>query len=356
MRFVLVLKPVKVLIYNLFITLPDRYFINTMPLTYKPILSANKAGLICFVALLKSFYPFIAILASLLVFHHAQAKPLQQNSNDRPQRIVSLSLCTDQLLLMLVEKKRIQSLSHLSIDPTYSYMSEQAQGLRIHYNLAEEIVPLKPDLIIGSQFSRGNTSAMLKTLGFNLQQVSSPTTIKEIEQHIIKIGGLVGEPQRAQQLIQALRDDLDQAKQLLRNTPRKVAISYGPNGFTAGTKTLKQAILDLAGYDNLASLLGIDYYGNITVEKLIVANPDVIIIDESIPDQNSLAQNYVNHPALEKLYAGKKRPSVASNLWLCPGPTAGKAILSLVEQRLGLSHLLANSSSLLQVPQPLEKK
>ncbi len=267
----------------------------------------------------------------------------------KPQRIVSLSLCTDQLLLMLVEPERIQALSFLAVDPTYSYMHAYTKGIQVHHGLSEEIVPLKPDLIVSSQFTRGKTSDILKTLGFNLQRFSSPITIEEVEVVIKAFGETVGEPKRAQQLIKAFQQDLITAKQLLQDTPRQVAISYGPNGFTAGAKTLKQAILDLAGYDNLAAQLGINYYSNISVEKLLMANPDVIIVDEMIPNQNSLAQNYVNHRALIHHYHGKKRPKVVSNLWLCPGPTAGKAVLSLIQQRLGLSSAVINSSHLNQV-------
>ena len=269
---------------------------------------------------------------------------------NKPQRIASLSLCTDQLLLMLVESHRIQSLSFLSTDPIYSYLYRQAQGITTHHGLAEEIVPLQPDLIVSSKFTRGNTAQMLETLGFPLVRFDSPTTFAQAVTIIVKMGDNVGEPERAKALITAMQDDLKQAQQALGDMPRKIAISYGPNGFTAGSNTLKQEILDLAGYDNLAQILGIEYYGNITVEKLLVANPDVIIIDESIPDQNSLAQNYVNHRALVKRYAGKSRPSVASNLWLCPGPIAAKAVLSLVEQRLSIAKGTLPSANLRQVP------
>ena len=251
---------------------------------------------------------------------------------------------------MLVERERIQSLSFLSVDPSYSYMYPQAKGMHTHRGLAEEIVPLQPDLIISSSFTKGNTAQILQTLGFHLEKFHSPTRFSEAEDIIVQMGKAVGEPERAQALVAALHTDLRQAKQSLGNAPRQVAISYGPNGFTAGTNTLKQSILDLAGYDNLAHLLGIEYYGNISVEKLLVADPDVIIIDESIPDQNSLAQNYVNHRALAKRYADKSRPSVATKLWLCPGPIAAKAVLSLIEQRLNLPAHSLPSANLYQVP------
>ncbi len=273
------------------------------------------------------------LLSSQLLSSNLQA---ENSDTQKPSRIVSLSLCTDQVLLMLVEDDRIQALSHLSNDPVYSFMHERGINNTPHHGLAEEIIPLKPDLILGSKYTTGNTVQMLKTLGYDSHLFPSPTTIEEIEAFVRDIATLVKEKSRGEELIKAMHQDITDAQRLTQDMPIELAISYGPNGFTAGTYTLKNTVLKMAGYRNLSGEIGIDYYGNISVEKLLVESPDAIIIDEAIPDQNSLAQAYVNHPALQKIYHGSKRPSVLTNYWLCPGPTAGKAILSLAKQRAGL--------------------
>lgn len=275
-------------------------------------------------------------LACLLLFlwpclwHSANALAVTEG---KPQRIVSLTTCTDQMLLMLVGHERIAALSNLSTDPLYSYHWQQAQGLTTHSGLAEQIIPLQPDLIIGSRFTSGNSVQILQQLGYQVKTFDSPTTLQEAADYTRAIAQIVGEPDKAEDIIDAMRSDITRAKNLVADQPQQLAISYGPNGFTAGTHTLKHEILAAAGYRNLASELGIDYYGNVSLEQLIWSNPDAIIIDEDIPDQNSLAQSFVKHPVLDKLMRDRTLPSVPTNQWICPGPLAAKAILTLAEQR-----------------------
>lgn len=259
--------------------------------------------------------------------------PLHAMGSEK-QRIVSMSLCTDQILLMLAEPEQIAAVTFLAKDPVYSYYANKAQGLVSHSGLAEEIVPLNPDIIIASRFSSGNAIPMLKQLNYNVESFSSPTTLAEVESFTRSIAKVIGAEQRAEQVLKEMHDDIAKAKAITADLPREVAVSYAPNGYTAGTFTLKTEILNAAGYDNLASQLGIDYYGNLSVEALLFGKPDVIIIDEDLPNQDSLAQRFTTHPALSRILGEKGPTRIPTNHWLCPGPLAAKAILHLAEQRL----------------------
>ena len=272
-----------------------------------------------------------AFLASILLLPATLSS--HADSHAKPQRIVSLSLCTDQILLQLVEKERIAAITFLGIDPVYSYEWQAAQGITTHSGLAESIVPLNPDLIIGSTYSTGNAIPMMAQLGYPTTTFDSPTTLNEAETLARDIGKAVGESERAEQLIQTMRADIAKAKAIVAKLPPQVAISYGPNGYTAGKFTLKNEILHAAGYRNLGAELGIDYYGNVSLEQLVISNPDIVVIDEDIPNQNSLAQSFVTHPVLERLLGNNNLVSVPTSHWICPGPLASKAILALAEQR-----------------------
>lgn len=234
---------------------------------------------------------------------------------------------------MLVEPSRIVAVTDLAADPDYSYHWRKAQGLPFHTGLAEEIVPLKPDLIIGSRYTTGNTLQILQQLGQALETFDSPGTLRETEKFTRDIGIAVGEPERAEKIINTMHKEIDQAKNMVSNKPRLVAISYAPNGFTAGKETLKHEIIEAAGYRNLAAELGIQFYGNLSVEQLLLAQPDVIIVDEDLPNQDSLAQQFTSHPAIKRLLGDRDITRIPSSYWLCPGPLASKAILALAEQR-----------------------
>lgn len=252
----------------------------------------------------------------------------------KPQRIASLSLCTDQILLALVDKQRIASVTFLAVDPVYSDFVEEAAGIPIHYDLAEQIIPLNPDLVIGLGYSNVKTQQMLTRLGFKLETFNSPVTLEDIDKFTMDIARLLGEEEKAKKILQAMHAEIKRAKDSVSGLPHSLAISYGPNGYTAGKHTIKHQVFELVGFRNVAADLGIEHYGNLSVEQLLAAKPEYIIIDEAIDNQDSLAQQYVNHPVLKKLYSGKKMPSVDTKYWLCPGPSISKAISSLAKQRL----------------------
>lgn len=268
---------------------------------------------------------FALFLAALFLFPNVWA-------SEKPKRIVSLSLCTDQIVLALVQPSQIAALSHLAVDPTYSYLAEKAKGLPVHYGLAEEIVPLRPDVILGLSYSLGNTQQMLKQLGFEVHGFAPASSIEEVEVFVRDIAKLLGEQERGEQLLEAMHKKIAKAQALNTHKKSVSALVYGPNGFTAGKNTIKSHALIAAGLTNTAIDLGVQRYTNLSVEQVLKANPDVIILDEQMSNQNSLAQNYVNHPVLRHVYAQKRRLQVPTPYWLCAGPSVADAVLTLSRQ------------------------
>lgn len=264
------------------------------------------------------------ILWTIVFGAHASANP------SSPQHIASLNLCTDQVLLMLLPPQRIASVTYLAADRAYSYMWRQAQDLPHNSGLAEQLVPLQPDLVIAASSSPGSAVHLMKDLGFRVATVTIPSNLQEVESFVTRLGELVGEPQRAAAINSAMREKIQQAQQLRhRGSAPLSALVYAPNGHTAGRHTLKNDILQHAGFANLAADLGIDHYGNLSVEQVLMAQPDVVIIDDSTQNQNSLAQRYTTHPALQRALESSHRLAIDSNLWLCAGPMAADAVLQL---------------------------
>ena len=78
--------------------------------------------------LMKRFYLFFILLTLV-------SAPLL--ANGKPQRIVSIGLCTDQLLLMLAEREQIASLSVWAMDPNMSYMIDTVGDLPLNNSSVE---------------------------------------------------------------------------------------------------------------------------------------------------------------------------------------------------------------------------
>jgi len=284
---------------------------------------------------LSAWVALFPLLCLPMTGHSDTATSTPASAQRSAQRIVSLSLCTDQLLLMLVPPERIAALSYLAPDRNYSYLWKRAQGLALHHGLVEEILPLQPDLIVDNRYTTGNTQNLLKQLGHPVRIFDSPTTIAGVEQVTRAMGEAVGEQAKAEEIISTLHQDIALAQQRVAALPLQRAVSYGPNGYTAGLHTLKQEAFRIAGYTNIGAELGINDYGNLSVEQLVASKPDAIVFDEISSNQNSLAQNQVNHPVLQQLFASHriKQHLIPTRYWLCPDASVAKAILTLAEQR-----------------------
>jgi iron complex transport system substrate-binding protein len=159
-----------------------------------------------------------------------------------------------------------------------------------------------------------------------VEEIQLPTTIEEMIGFTEKMGALVGEPEKGKQLSAQLRERLNKIK--TQQTQRGTALVYAPNGYTGGKNTLKDEILTTAGWKNLASELGMEGYGNLPLEALLSQPPDLLILDDSTRNTNSLAQQLLNHPALRNL-PKHQTISLPTHLWLCATPTLIDAIEQL---------------------------
>ncbi len=252
-------------------------------------------------------------------------------NNSKPQRVVSINLCTDQLLVYLAQRQHIASVSMLATSKLYSYVWDRIEGIHINNGLVEEILPLKPDLVLAGRHTVATTINFLKHVDLNVQQIDIPQNIDGIKQTIIQVADLLGERERGRELIDILEEKLQQAEQSLQHRPQKTGVVLAPNNFTPGTRTFKGQIIELAGFRNIAGDYGIEWYGNMKLEQIVASRPDAIILD-GVTDQhqNSLAERLLQHPALRRALPHTQIINMPGNYWNCGGPTIVNAIDKLV--------------------------
>lgn len=109
-----------------------------------------------------------------------------------PTRVVSLSLCTDQFVLALAERGQVAALSRLAGDPHLSPFAAQAAGMPRHGGTAEEILMLKPDLVVAGGFARGRTVEMLEQLGVPVLRLRSATLLADILPQVEQVAQALG--------------------------------------------------------------------------------------------------------------------------------------------------------------------
>ena len=274
-----------------------------------------------------------ALLALASLVTQAIAPALANDGGAKPQRVVSINLCLDQLVLMMADPSHIKSLTFLSLDPAYSFMhAEAAKVAAINHGAAEEILPLEPDLVLAGQFSATFAVQMLRRTGYRVEVLSIPNNFEEVRAHIRNVGALLGEEEKAEVLV-AEMDATLAAIPPPTDEMAPVAAVYLPNGFTVGPGTFYHEAMMAAGLHNMAEDVGISYWGYMSMEHLLLAKPEIIISGDFDPKRPSIAEAVIAHPAMRKSGATAKILEVPARMWDCAGPMNAEAAAILAGAR-----------------------
>lgn len=220
-------------------------------------------------------------------------------SSNKPQRIASLNLCLDELLLQLVEPDRIVSLTYLSGNRQFSPFAEQAQHYYLNRGLAEDLAPLNPDVILAGEFGAADAKHLLTQLGFRVESLALPRNLVEITAHIRHFGQLVGSELAAEKMARHIEQQLQLLDSVQQKNKRVInAYWYSSNGVVVGGDTLENELMELAGIHNLAVDKHLQGFAQLDLETLLLSHPDVLIMEATDVAAFSLAHEYVEHPAI----------------------------------------------------------
>ncbi|NOT39816.1 MAG: ABC transporter substrate-binding protein [Alphaproteobacteria bacterium] len=255
------------------------------------------------------------------------------SAEGKPTRIVSTNVCADQLALALVDRTRILSVSRMATEPEISNLAAQARGIRINNARAEEIVELKPDLILGDIYTGKGANRLASTIGVPVHIVGIASSLDDVRKVIRDTATILGEPERGEQLVAQMD------ARITNPQPRTIitALVYEPNGLTSGAGTLTNDILAAAGLMNLAPKLTGQAYATVALETVVAAAPQLVVLDDSYGATASRAQSILRHPAFRALEGKTTLYKIPSRLWLCPGPWVGEAVERLAQERARLS-------------------
>ena len=101
-----------------------------------------------------------------------------------PSRVVSINLCTDQLLMALAEPGQITAVSRWARRPDMSFLAAKAQSIPVMRGSAEEVLRLRPDLVLAGTFSGTATRALLVQQGIRVEAFAPPRNLDEAKVEI----------------------------------------------------------------------------------------------------------------------------------------------------------------------------
>jgi iron complex transport system substrate-binding protein len=157
----------------------------------------------------------------------------------------------------------------------------------------EAIVALEPDVVIASSiFTEGSYDA-LKEIGITVVIFHEEYDIDGVRSMIRSVGEIINGNAAAEERIGDMDARIRTATESVAGKDRPTvyyAVSFGEYGdYTAGGDTFVNQMIETAGGDNIAS----DITGwSFSVEKLIEADPDVILINQYMLDEFIATEPY----------------------------------------------------------------
>ncbi len=243
----------------------------------------------------------------------------------KPQRVVSLNQCADELALRLADPGVVRSVTWLSHDARNANLADKAAAAPPNGGHAEEALAYDPDLVLVGPFADPATVALLRRVGAPVVEVGAPQSLEGVRREIRTVAAALGEPQRGAALVADIdarlaRVAVDPA------APRLKSVVLRPNGFTVGPGSLVDEILTRAGLDNLARRLDIAADEQVPLEVIALLGADLLILDRDGAGAPSLADAALDHPAIAALSRRMTVVSLPSRLWTCGGPEVVEAV------------------------------
>lgn len=245
--------------------------------------------------------------------------PTQLFAEGKPSRIVSTNLCTDQLVLLLADRERIASVTTRAADPDVSNVVDRATGVTLNEGRAEEILVLKPDLVVTDHYWNRRTSGFMEKLGVRVHGVDWADSIAQIKTVIRDVASAIGESARGDAMIVELEARLASVAERSRGGRVRTVI-FEPNGFTSGQGSLADELMRMAGLENLAVEAGYGTGSIISIESVVMLKPQLLLVNTHRLSGDSRAELVLRHPALADLRPAPHQEWIPSRLWLCPGP------------------------------------
>ncbi len=249
-----------------------------------------------------------------------------------PERVVSINLCTDQLAMLLADPGQLVSVSHLASDPLSSSMVVEAAKYPENRGGAEQVFLLHPDLVLAGEYTPVETISLLQRLGAQVVQVPVADATVGAADVMRMVGAAMGHPERGNAMADAFLADL---AALAVPGEKATAAMYFPQGYTTGDGTLSNEVLDLTGFRNVAVEAGLTGGGILPLERLVMADPAMIVTSTPYPGA-SRAEEILVHPALAavRAKAGEARTTDAD--WVCGTPALLNAVMAMADARRGL--------------------
>lgn len=202
----------------------------------------------------------------------------------KPQRIVSLTLGTDEVLIDLVEPERIVAVSKNAVDPEISSIVEKAQNIPVKIadrSNIESLIALKPDLVLMSDGFSLESVESLRDMGIAVFIVKSPSTIQDVKGRVLAIAQAVGEEEKGLAMVKRMEEKLNTIATKLSKIKEgeyKTVVAFSFSGAFGRKNGLFHDLCVHAKVINGVGDIGLKKGETVSKEQVVRINPDIFLL------------------------------------------------------------------------------
>ena len=257
---------------------------------------------------MKKLFLFLILLFSFTAIVNAKGVQAKKYNH-----IVSLTLSGDEMLLGLVPENRIAGLSgKINEDKEISNIVDKAKKFPKVEGNEEVLMSLEPDLIIVADWLSKRITDIGAITGAKVYFYKTPNSYEEQKKLIRELANLVEEKENGEKLIKNMDDRLKAlqnkiAKNYKGAKPR--ILMYTSFGTTSGKNTTFNDMVKLINGVNVVAEAGIDGFKDISKEKVIELNPDIIIVPiaKKYDNINKISKLFFEDPSFKNVKAIKNK-------------------------------------------------
>ncbi|HZF42046.1 MAG TPA: hypothetical protein VEZ48_01395 [Sphingomonadaceae bacterium] len=232
--------------------------------------------------------------------------------------VVSLNLCTDELVLLVARPDQVRGVSYLSHLPEELALWRQARRYPANDGSMLAAAARRPALVVTMGSAGRDQARLAAAVGARLLVLPYPASLADIAASVRRVGRATGNVGRAEAIVASMRS-------AVRNAPGGAvdAMWLDGAGRTLSPSSLGAAWLRLAGLAQ-RSVAG----DQVTLEAMLTRPPTVVVQSRYRAGQMSSATGWLRHPAARRVARARTLPTDGRR-WTCAGPTLLPEILRL---------------------------
>ena len=235
----------------------------------------------------------------------------------KPQRILTVSAGTDELMLGLVEPERLAAINESLADTEHTnipWVRERIPTVIVRSPSVEQIAALRPDLVVVTPWMPRENIDAIRELNVPVLVCKSAATMEDIHSNIRLFAAAVGEPERGEKLIGMMEAKLAEIRAKIAEVPEEkkhksialisIMVNYGGAGCTFD---------ELCRYTdsiNAKAAAGNRMGQEMTKEQLVAANPDYLFFpsyEDGATNEENYGRQYLEDPSLAQMTAVRER-------------------------------------------------